>query len=148
MESLRNTAAGDTAVPSPTPLRILVVEDEAIIAVLLTELLESMGHDVCAVENSEAAAVTAAERCRPDLMIVDVGLRSGSGISAVSQILLHRFVPHVFVTGRRLSTEGLDPSAVVLQKPFDEGDIEQAIRRAIRQGIGRGRSEPADDPAP
>ena len=46
-------------------LRVLVVEDDAIIGALLAEMLEGMGHDVCAVEATEADAVTAAARCGP-----------------------------------------------------------------------------------
>ena len=142
MECVRSSTTAEIAVQPPVPLRILVVEDEALIAVLLTEVLGAMGHDVCGVENSEAAAVIAAARCQPDLMIVDVGLRVGSGICAVTQILHRRFVPHVFVTSRRLSTDALDPGAVVLQKPFDEGDLDQAMQRALRQGIGRDAADP------
>lgn len=137
MDLVRNSAPADGAVQAPMPLRVLVVEDEAVIAVLLAEVLEGMGHEVCAIESSEATAVLAAARQRPDLMIVDVTLRAGSGVSAVAQIIRHRFVPHVFVTGRRLAAEGLDPGAVVLQKPFDEDELEQAIRRALLQAVGR-----------
>ena len=52
-------------------LRVLVVEDDTITGMLLGELLTSMGHDVCAIESTQANAVTAAARCRPDLMIVE-----------------------------------------------------------------------------
>ena len=55
-------------------LRILVVEDDTMIGELLVETLEGLGHAVCAVESNVANAVAAASRCRPDLMIVDVGL--------------------------------------------------------------------------
>ncbi|BBK39934.1 hypothetical protein STAQ_50120 [Allostella sp. ATCC 35155] len=136
MQRPSSSAAEDVPAQPPKPLRILVVEDEAVIAVLLAEVLAAMGHDVCGVENSEEAAVIAAARCQPDLMIVDVGLRTGSGVAAVAQIIGHHFIPHIFVTGRRLSSEGLHPGAVVLQKPFDEDDLEQAMRRALRQEIG------------
>ena len=50
--------------------RVLVVEDDAMIGVLLGEMLEGMGYDVCGIEATEADAVTAAARFRPDLMIV------------------------------------------------------------------------------
>src|ERR1700719_4544619 len=55
-------------------LRVLVIEDDALIAMLLSELLAGMGHDVCATAATEADAVTAATRHRPDLMIVDARL--------------------------------------------------------------------------
>jgi CheY-like chemotaxis protein len=59
-------------------LRVLVIEDDALIALLLSELLAGMGHDVCATAATEAEAVRAATRYRPDLMIVDAGLGRGA----------------------------------------------------------------------
>ncbi len=64
----------------------------------------------------------------PDLMIVDVGLGEASGIAAVKEILRAGFVPHVFVTGDALRGLSLGPDAVLIQKPFREPDIVQAIR--------------------
>ena len=55
-------------------LQILVVEDDALIAMLLEETLAELGHYVCGVEASQSGAVNAALRCRPDLMIVDVAI--------------------------------------------------------------------------
>jgi DNA-binding response OmpR family regulator len=68
-------------------LRVLVIEDDALIAMLLSELLASMGHDVCAIATSEVEAVSAATRYDPDLMIVDARLGRGSGVSAVEEML-------------------------------------------------------------
>lgn len=118
-----------------TALNILVVEDNALIGMLLSEMLAGLGHTVCAVERGEAGAVAAAARFQPDLMIVDAHLSDGSGISAVETILRSRFVPHVFVTGDRLGTLRHRPVDVVLEKPFHERDLVQAIARA-RQPAG------------
>ena len=113
------------------PLRILVVEDDLMIGPLLAEMLEELGHVVCAVEVDAAAAVAAARRCHPDLMIVDVGLGEASGIAAVKEILKEGFVPHVFVTGDILSGLSLGPDAVLIQKPYRGADLVAAIARAI-----------------
>jgi CheY-like chemotaxis protein len=112
-------------------LRVLVVEDEALIGAFLAELLEGMGHGVCAVERTEADAVTAAARFGPDLMIVDAHLRDGSGVAAVEQILRTGFVPHVFISGDTLLNEILNPAAVVLRKPFADVELARAIQRAL-----------------
>lgn len=111
--------------------RVLVVEDDAVIATLLAEVLEGMGHDVCAIEATEADAVAAANRCRPDLMIVDARLGDGSGVSAVEEILRAGFVPHVFVSGDALRVQALRPGALVIQKPFRESDLARAIQHAL-----------------
>jgi CheY-like chemotaxis protein len=113
------------------PLRVLVVEDDLMIGPLLAETLEELGHEVCAVEVDAAAAVAAARRCHPDLMIVDVGLGEASGIAAVREILREGFVPHVFVTGDILNGLSLGPDAVLIQKPYRDSDLVAAIARAI-----------------
>ena len=92
------TSGGGGTRRTTAALRVLVVEDDAIIGALLAEMLEGMGHDVCAVEATEADAVTAAARWRPDLMIVDVRLGEGSGVSAVDEIHRTGPIPHVFVS--------------------------------------------------
>ena len=112
-------------------LRVMVVEDEAMIAMSLADVLEDMGHTVCAIAATEAEAVTAASRCRPDLMIVDAGLREGSGILAVEAILRTGFVPHVFCTGSRLKDRLLHERAAVLQKPFRASDLARAMHQAL-----------------
>ena len=110
-------------------LRVLVVEDDALLAFFLGEMLEGMGHFVCATEATEAGAVSAATLFRPDLMIVDAHLREGSGISAVEQILQTEFLPHVFVSGAQVSAPRR--GAVILHKPFFEADLASAIHRAL-----------------
>jgi two-component system, response regulator PdtaR len=112
--------------------RVLVVEDNALIGILLAEVLAAMGHSVCAIEATEADAVAAAVRCGPDLMIVDEWLREGSGVSAVDEILRAGPVPHVFVSGDVSRVTALKPSAEVLQKPFREAELSGAIQRVLR----------------
>jgi CheY-like chemotaxis protein len=115
--------------------RVLVVDDDAIIAMLLADIFAGMGHDVCAIEATEAGAVAAAVRSRPDLMIVDARLGDGSGVAAVAEILRTGFVPHVFISGDISTIRALEPDAVVLQKPFDESDLVRAIRRALGAAV-------------
>jgi two-component system, response regulator PdtaR len=111
-------------------LNILVVEDDVMIGMLLSDMLTGFGHSVCAVERTEAGAVMAAARFQPELMIVDVHLKVGSGISAVKTIVGERFIPHVFVTGDRFETWRHKPSDIVIEKPFREIDLLDAIERA------------------
>jgi two-component system, response regulator PdtaR len=112
-------------------LRVLVVEDDALIAVLLAEVLAAMGHEVCATAATEADAVTAASRFKPDLMIVDAGLGRGSGVSAVEQILRAGPLAHVFMSGDAARVRERRPGAVVIRKPFREAELVRAIDVAI-----------------
>jgi CheY-like chemotaxis protein len=120
------------AVGEPTrALRVLVVEDDALIGFLLGEMLKEMGYDLCAIEATEAGAIEAAMRCKPDLIIMDVLLESGSGVSAIREILRLGPVPFVFATGDLSGRRALISGAVVIQKPFDEAALTAAIRRAV-----------------
>ena len=112
-------------------LRVLVIEDDSLIAMLLAELLTGMGHDVCATAATEAEAVSAATSHRPDLMIVDAGLGRGSGVSAVEEILRAGPVAHVFVSGDAGSVRTRRPDAVVVRKPFREAELARAIDLAL-----------------
>jgi len=123
---------GGSTEKAPTrALRVLVVEDDALIGILLAETLEEMGYEICAIEATEAGAVDAARRCRPDLMVVDAWLGDGTGISAVEKILRTGFIPHLFVSGDISKIRPMRPDAVMLQKPFNEIDLALAIARAL-----------------
>jgi len=112
-------------------LRLLVVEDDALIAMLISELLVGMGHDVCATAATKAEAVISAAHCRPDLMIVDAGLGRESGVSAVEEILRSGPVAHVFISGDAETVRVRKPDAVVVSKPFRETELARAIDMAL-----------------
>jgi two-component system, response regulator PdtaR len=114
-----------------TALRVLVVEDDALMGDLLAEMLEEMGHSVCSVALTEADAVKAAARDTPDLMMVDVALGRGSGIVAMDQILRTGFVLHFFMTGNVAKVRAQRPDAAVLEKPFQEKQLKCAIDQAL-----------------
>lgn len=98
----------------------------------LMELLEAMGHEVCAVVGEQAEVVAAAAWHAPELMIVDEGLREGSGIAAVVEIIKTGFVPHIFATGDCFRALAHDPEAIVLQKPYTAQALSRAIDRALQ----------------
>ena len=111
-------------------LRIIIAEDDALIAMDLADLLTGMGHEVCAAVRSEADAVAAALRFTPDLMIVDGNLDGGSGFAAMRAILAHGFVAHLYLTGSASEMRRLDRDAVVVSKPFTLAELVEGIARA------------------
>lgn len=111
--------------------RVLILEDECIIAILLAKVLTGMGHGVAGIAATVAGALTAAERSRPDLMIVDAQLRDGSGILAVREIIRSGFVPHIFVSGDDCRTLALQPGSAALVKPYRETELAEAIQRVL-----------------
>jgi len=117
-------------------VRVLVIEDDALIAMLLSEILAGMGHEVCAMVATEREAVIAAADCKPDLMIVDAGLGQGSGISAVEAILRTRAIAHVFISGDAEPVRLRQPDAVVVRKPFRQAELVRAIEAALAAVVG------------
>jgi two-component system, response regulator PdtaR len=111
-------------------MRALIVEDDAPMARLLAIMLDELGIEVCGSEATEQGAISAAARCSPDLMIVDINLRVGTGIAAVKEILRHSPVPHVFVSADLTLLKQQNPTAVMLQKPYGFTQMSEAIQRA------------------
>jgi two-component system, response regulator PdtaR len=111
--------------------RILILEDEAIVGMLLSEVLVGMGHAVIGVVSTEKGAIALAAEYLPELLIVDAGLTSGNGLSAVDMILTDRFVPHVFTAGNAFNVTQLRPNAIVLEKPFHEAELADAIASVL-----------------
>jgi CheY-like chemotaxis protein len=111
-------------------LRIVLVEDDGLIAMDLAELLIGMGHDVCAIASNEAAAEAAAAQHRPDLMIVDGALREGSGVVAMRHILQAGDIAHFYVTGNPWAVRELAPDAIVVTKPFTLRDLQRGMASA------------------
>ena len=110
-------------------LRVLLVEDDIFIGALLAELLVALGHHVCATAETEADAVAAAALHGPDLILLDVTLRHGTGISAMRTIAQTSDARHVFMTGA--GRRDLPAGIVILQKPFCEPDLVRALAQAM-----------------
>ena len=108
------------------PLRILIVEDDAMVAMVLADMLVDQQHEICGIATTESDAVNAAARCKPDMMIVDVRLRAGSGVAALEAIRRSGPMPHIIMSGA-----GLQSDAVILRKPFREADLVRALECAL-----------------
>ncbi len=115
-------------------VRVLVIEDEAVIALDVADIVRNAGHEVVGIAATEKAAVDLAKKHSPHLVLADIQLRgSDSGISAVKQIMKAMTVPVIFVTGypeRLLTGTQLEP-AFVISKPFDPDLLRAAIAQAL-----------------
>lgn len=112
-------------------IRILLAEDDAIISELIAERLALMGHDVCGTAATELEAIDAARLHSPDLMIVDVYLRVGTGVSAMKIIRRRTAMPHIFMTGGPRHI--IPKDAIVLHKPFGTAELTHALQRVAWQ---------------
>jgi DNA-binding NtrC family response regulator len=131
--------------------RILVVEDEAVVALDVEDRLRRLGHEVVGTADSSASALAQAAEVRPDLVLMDIALRDGGdGIAAAERLRAELAVPVVFVTAfadaetleraKRVSPHGY------IVKPFDERDLRATIEIALyRDGLDRAMRRSHDD---
>lgn len=140
MTTARPWDAGPAPEPEPDylgPCRILVVEDEALVAMLVEDQLLGAGATVLGPAASLAAAmalldrVTAAEGC--DAAVLDVNLL-GESVLPLADALARRGIPFLFMTGYG-DTDGLGPYArlPVLAKPFDPPELIMVLAGLLRQ---------------
>jgi CheY-like chemotaxis protein len=118
--------------------RVLIIEDEPIIALDIQDLVERCGHSVVGIATSEAEAVELAHAERPGLVLADINLGAGGdGTSAVARILRDAPAPVIFVTAhpeRLLTGEAVEP-AFVITKPFDPTTLAVATFQAVTRGV-------------
>ncbi len=117
--------------PSITLPRLLVVEDEYLIRMLLEDMLAELGYEVAAAVGTMAEASEFAAQGDIDAAILDVNL-DGQEIYPVAEILAKRGLPFVFVTGygeRSLSELYRDRPA--LQKPFQAEQLKAALDQML-----------------
>jgi len=121
-----------TQLQSATPAkRILVVEDELMIRMLLEDMLGELGYTVAAEAARIEEALEAAKNADFDIAILDVNL-NGQPISPVADALVARGMPFVFATG--YGERGLPENyrgRPVLQKPFAKDDLERVLQTLV-----------------
>lgn len=114
---------------------VMVIEDEAIIAMDLSAIVEGMGHSVCGIARTRAEAVSMAAREQPDLILADIQLAdNSSGIDAVNDILARSGdVPVIFITAfpERLLTGERPEPAFLINKPYTEEQVRSAVSQAM-----------------
>lgn len=116
--------------------RILIVEDEVVVAMDIEARLRSMGYTVVGrVDTGEAAITTAAER-RPDLVLMDIRLKGViDGIDAANVVRKESEIPVVFLTAhadeRTLDRAKLSEPFGYILKPFDDRDLRAVVEMAL-----------------
>lgn len=114
--------------------KILIIEDEPIIALDLENLVTELGHEVVATASSKDQAVKEALAKKPGLILADINLgEGGSGIDAVNEILSSFDVPVIFVTAypeKLLTGERPEPTYLIA-KPFLPETVQATVGQAL-----------------
>ncbi len=111
-----------------SPARILVVEDEPLIAMMLEDFLDLLGRTVTGTADSVAAAMAAVDQGGIDAAILDVHLRAGEKSWPVADKLAAAGIPFVLATGG--SGDMIEPAhrdRPVLSKPFTMDAVEKVL---------------------
>ena len=114
--------------------KVLIIEDEPIIALDLTRLVRELGHEVVGTAATREEAVSLARANNPGLVLADVRLADGSnGIDAANDILDEMDVPVIFITAfpeHLLTGERAEP-AFLITKPFREEAVKALVAQAL-----------------
>jgi CheY-like chemotaxis protein len=117
------------------PFRLLLVEDEALIALMLEDMVEGLGCAVTGVAPRVALGMSMAESGDFDVAILDVNV-AGENVEPVAERLALRGVPFVFATGYGEAGVPLRfRDRPIVAKPFRPEQLEAAIHRAV--GVAR-----------
>ena len=123
-----------TEIEAQTRAKVLIIEDEPIIAMDIETIVRDLGHDVTAIAVTAEDAVREALADRPGLVLADIQLADdSSGIDAVKDILAEFSVPVIFITAfpeRLLTGERPEPTFLITQ-PFQRSTVKAAISQAL-----------------
>ena len=125
------------------PLRVMIVEDEMLLAMQLAAQVGDAGHEVVGVASAVTEALDLAEKRKPDLAFVDIELADGpTGVDLVGRLVQASPTVVVFVTGnaKRIPSD-FAGAAGVLAKPYTRVALREAIAFFSR-AIGPGAPPP------
>jgi CheY-like chemotaxis protein len=117
-----------------TMTRVMIIEDQPIIALDIETIVRDLGHDVTGIATTHDEAITLFHAAAPGLVLADVQLAdASSGMDAVSEILAERPVPVIFITAfpeLLLTGERPEPTFLI-RKPFQTATVTAAISQAL-----------------
>jgi CheY-like chemotaxis protein len=112
-------------------VKVLLVEDEAIIAMMAEDMLEDLGCIVAATASTLSEALAEAEKGGFDVALLDINLNGFESLPVAAR-LRERGCPFIFTTGYGSAGRGSEHGDVpLLTKPYRPNDLGQAIVRAL-----------------
>ncbi len=132
-ERATDAAAGDAA---PVAKRILIVEDEPLVALDIETALQGRGYEIAAVATSVKEAFEALTDSAIDLVLLDGNLR-GHPVDDVADALRYRDIPFLFVSGYGRESLPVDFVDIpILQKPFDHEQLVRCVHSLMQRRAG------------
>lgn len=132
LESSRNDEAPRT--------RVLIVEDEALVAMDMEETLNTSGYDVVGVVDTQAAAIESAFRLEAEIVLMDITLRQGSGIAAAEALTANSQALVIFVSAnsdpKTLAAAQATHPAGFIRKPFVAHELPALVADVLARARG------------
>ncbi len=118
--------------------RVMLVEDDPVLAVGVTGALESFGYDVCASVQTGEEAVESAIKLQPDVILMDINLRGEmDGVEATEAINSRSSVPVIYLSAQTCEATTrkakLTKHDAYLRKPFDIDELHFAIESSFER---------------
>ena len=107
--------------------RVLIVEDESLLVMVLEDLLPELGYEVVATAHSVQTALQAMDEHEPDVAILDINL-AGAASFPIADELGRRGIPYLFASGYgRAALPVRHADAVLVRKPFGRQELADAL---------------------
>ena len=118
--------------PNTPPVRVLIVEDESIIAMDMQQKIRKMGYEVVGRVGTGEQAIERARTLKPDLVLMDINLRGDlDGFAAARTIRQKDNIPVIFLSAylsqESVRQEGAPLSVAMLPKPFDPYELKNVM---------------------
>jgi two-component system, LytTR family, response regulator len=127
---------GEKGVISARP-KVLIVEDECIVAENIRQDLESLGYQIIGITGSGRNAIEIAEKISPDVVLMDIHIKAdlnGIETAVCLQGLYEQPIPVVFVTGFWKEQHSLFAAVnpyILVKKPFSTKELSSSIRKVM-----------------
>ncbi|MDO8550088.1 MAG: response regulator [Ignavibacteria bacterium] len=115
---------------------ILIVEDNMIIAIDIQERIKNFGYIVPAIVSSGEEALNKTEELKPDLVIMDIGLKGNmNGIETGKKIRENFNIPVIYLTGNSNLLKQANITDPCIDKPFNDDELKRLITKLINNSL-------------
>ena len=132
------SACGNTAHPAPVPYQVLIVEDEQLVALSLSCMVEDLEHEVCAVADSGPKAIEAATLHHPSLALVDLRIKGSMDGIDTARTLRGMGIPSIILSGDcspDTMARAKDAGVVdFVMKPYSLDNLRTALGKVVGHG--------------
>lgn len=112
-------------------MHALIIEDEFLAALTLEDMLLELGVETCDWAATEAAAIDAAARHKPDVIAANIQLRYGDSVEVVREICENCDIPTILVSATDVHLRDDIANAVIVPKPLNARTFRAAFKKAV-----------------